>query len=128
MRSLLGNNRGATAVEFALVALPVIWFIVGIMQTGWIVWTDNLLHIAVDTAARCGAISSSTTYPCFSGDMQRTANAVFQPLSGATFGPNSSCSNDGGAGLVGTYTTGLAVFTITLTAQSCYPVPQVSSS
>ena len=36
------NNRGATAVEFALVALPVMAFIIGIIQFGWIVWVDNL--------------------------------------------------------------------------------------
>ena len=30
---LFKNNRGATAVEFALVALPVLLFMFGIMQT-----------------------------------------------------------------------------------------------
>jgi len=133
------NNRGAAAVEFALVALPLMAFIIGIIQFGWIVWVDNLLHISVDTASRCGAIGSATS-PCDGSGtsaMITTANTVFQPLTGATFTNNSSCSvNAGsglaGSGLVGTYPIsiglGLLAVNLTLTAQSCYPtVPAVGS-
>ena len=130
--NLFKNSRGAAAVEFALAALPVMGFIIGIIQFGWVVWADNLLHISVDTASRCGAIGS-TTSPCDGSGtsaMIATANAVFQPLTGATFTNNSSCSVDAGSGLagsglVGTYhiSIGLGNFgmSLILTAQSCYP-------
>jgi Flp pilus assembly protein TadG len=126
------NNRGATAVEFALVALPVMAFMIGIIQFGWVVWIDNLLHISVDTASRCGAIGSITS-PCAGGgtpNMITTANTVFQPLTDATFTRNSNCSVDAGSGLAGSglvgeynISIGLGVFAInlTLTAESCYP-------
>jgi len=139
------NNRGAAAVEFALGALPVMAFIIAIIQFGWIIWVDNLLHISVDTASRCGAIGS-TTSPCGGAgpvnggsitNMITTANTVVQPLTGATFTDNSSCSVGAGtglqgSGLVGTYhiSIGLADFAmnLTVTAQSCYPtVPTVGS-
>jgi Flp pilus assembly protein TadG len=133
------NNRGAAAVEFALVALPAMAFMIGIIQFGWVMWVDNLLHISVDTASRCGAIGS-TTAPCDGSGtsaMITTANTVFQPLTSATFTNNSSCSVDAGSGLagsglVGTYqiNIGLGLFSmnLTLTAQSCYPaVPAVGS-
>src|ERR1700739_4131948 len=121
------NNRGATAVEFALAALPVMLFILGIIQTAWILWVDNLLHVSVDAAARCGAVNS-TTIPC-SGlgltNMRSAANLVFEPLSGATFSNNSSC---GGAGLIGTYPVSIVfVVNLTLTAKSCYPTVIVPS-
>ena len=45
----LRNDRGAASVEFGLVALPVILFILGIMQFADVMWTDNLLQISVDT-------------------------------------------------------------------------------
>jgi Flp pilus assembly protein TadG len=48
----LANNRGAAAIEFALVALPVLGFIFAIIEFGFVIWADNLLHISVDTAAR----------------------------------------------------------------------------
>jgi hypothetical protein len=122
------NNRGATAVEFALAALPVMLFILGIIQTAWIVWVDNLLHVSVNAAARCGAVHTSTTIPCHGsglGNMQSTANLVFEPLTGATFSNNSSC---GGAGLIGTYpVTIVFVVNLTLTARSCYPTVIVPS-
>jgi Flp pilus assembly protein TadG len=120
MKALIKNSQGATAVEFGLVALPVLLFILGIIQTAWIVWAGNLLYLSVDTAARCGAVNS-TTAPC-TGVMTTTASAVFSPLTGATFAANTTCSSDGGSGLVGTYTVSiLSISNLTLTARSCYP-------
>jgi TadE-like protein len=124
MRSLFKNSRGATAVEFALVSLPVLLFITGMIQTAYIIWADNLLNIAVHAAARCGGVGS-TTLPCYGGtpaDIQSTANLVFRPLTGATFMLNSGCVNND-TGLVGTYKVSIiAVVNLTLTAKSCYPI------
>lgn len=123
---LLKNDRGATAVEFALVALPVLLFMIGIMQTGYIVWAHNLLNLSVNTAARCGAVHSATP-PChytnmgILTDMITAAQLVFQPMTGATFTNNTSCSANTEAGLIGTYTVKFLAVTLTLTAQSCYP-------
>ena len=72
----LRNNGGAAAVEFGLLAVPVIGFILAIIEFGWVLWIDNALNIAVDTAARCGAVQSTTT-PCNGTDMVTTANTVF---------------------------------------------------
>jgi Flp pilus assembly protein TadG len=119
MKKLLRNNRGGSAVEFALVALPVLLFVYGIMQTAWIVWADNLLQVSVDAAARCAGVGS-TTSPCNGPDMIGTANTVFGPLSGASFSANTSACS--GKGLIGTYTiTFLFVADMTVTAKSCYP-------
>jgi Flp pilus assembly protein TadG len=122
MKRLFVNDRGAVAVEFGLAILPVMFFILGIIQTAYVLWADNLLHFAVNTAARCGAIGS-TTPPCDdSGGMVTTANSVFQPLTGATFTNNASCSAGGsGNGLNGTYNIRFILVNLTLTASSCYP-------
>jgi Flp pilus assembly protein TadG len=121
------NNRGAAAVELALAALPVMLFILGIIQTAWILWVDNLLHVSVNTAARCTGVNSSTP-PCTGHtllQMKATATTVFAPLSGATFSNNPSC---GGTGLIGTYHVSIVfVVNLTLTAKSCYPTVVVSS-
>jgi hypothetical protein len=128
--NLFKNNRGTAAVEFAMSAMAVIWFILGIMQTGYIVWIDNLLNVSVDVAARCGALPLSRTSPCNGpglANMQNTANTVFG-FSGATFNNNSTCSNDNGSGLTGTYTVSIVfVANLTLTANSCYPTVPVPS-
>jgi hypothetical protein len=94
------------------------------MQVGYIVWTDNLLHLAVDTATRCGAVQS-TTSPCNGTDMVTPANTVFMNISGVTFNPNSNCSPNS-IGLIGTYNVkigaGLLAVNFTLTATACYPI------
>jgi Flp pilus assembly protein TadG len=118
---LLTNNRGAAAIEFALVALPVLGFIFAMIEFGFVIWAENLLHISVDTAARCGAVQSTTT-PCNGTDMITPANTVFAPLTATSFATNPNCT---GSGLVGTYNAGIGVWiwtvNITLTANSCYP-------
>jgi Flp pilus assembly protein TadG len=121
MNRLFKINRGATMVEFALVALPVILFITGIIQIAYVIWADNLLHLSVETAARCGAVRS-TTSPCNGSNMVSAATTVFAPLSGASFTSNSTCSTDGGTGLVGPYTVRVLFVNLTLTANACYPV------
>jgi Flp pilus assembly protein TadG len=122
MKLLFKNNRGAAAVEFALGIMPITAFMVGIMMTAYVLWIDNMLYFAVDYAARCGAIQSTTT-PCYGpglANMKRTANALFF-MSGATYALNSSTCGSG-SGLTGTYTVNIALFTnLTLTASSCYP-------
>jgi Flp pilus assembly protein TadG len=119
----LKNNRGATAVEFALVATPVLFLIIGIMQIGYLLWIDNLLHVSVDAAARCGAVNSATS-PCFGNTLANrtgTANLVFQPSGvSATFMDNGTCSA-GSIGLSGTYQMNILFFNVRLTAKSCYP-------
>ena len=128
--NLFKNNRGAVAVEFSLAALPVIMFVLGIMQTGWVIWSDNLLHVAVDTAARCAAVNS-TTPPCNGNSvpqMKATADTVFGPLSGAKFNNNGPCTADQGEGLTGEYDVSiLFVVNLRLTANSCYPTVIVPS-
>ena len=115
-KEFIRDNRGAAMLEYALVALPVVLFIYGIIQVSWILWIGNTLTVSVDAAARCGAVSS-TTLPC-AADMTTTATQVFG-IGGASFSANT-CTN--GVGLIGTYKISfLFVTNLTLTAKSCYP-------
>jgi Flp pilus assembly protein TadG len=127
------NNSGATALEFALVAPVFFTLIIGVLQFGYVIWIDNILHYSVDVAARCGAVGS-TTPPCQGSgvaNMQSTANAVF----GAAYTPapifiaNPSCTGSGlsaTGGKVGnvyvSYTVSfLKIVNLRLPADSCYP-------
>ena len=119
------------AIEFGLVALPVIWFIFGIVQTAWIVWINNMLHISVDVASRCGAVGSATL-PCTTSaggtlaNMKSAANLVFGMTGGVsppTWSANGNCSASE-IGLVGSYRVNIvSVVNLTLTARSCYAQP-----
>ena len=133
MRKFFRDNRGAALVEYALVALPVLLFMIGIMQTAWVVWIDNLMTISVNAAARCGGIKSNIS-PCpttstwsdvaaVEAGMEAAANTMFG-IGGATFSANT-CTN--GVGLIGNYSISfLFIVDITVTAKSCYPKTWVS--
>lgn len=50
-------SRGATALEFALIAPPLLMLLIGTMDVGRLLWTRAALHDAVARAARCVAVT-----------------------------------------------------------------------
>jgi Flp pilus assembly protein TadG len=59
MRTLLGDRRGMTAVEFAIVGSLMFTVSFGAIDLGLILWTQGSLQAVAADAARCGAISAS---------------------------------------------------------------------
>lgn len=57
----LRDQRGATAVEFAIIAPVFILIILGTIMAGLSLWYGNLLQDVVTEAARCIAVRSD---PC----------------------------------------------------------------
>jgi len=51
-RGFWRNNRGATAVEFGLIALPFFGLIAGLLETGLMMFADSALDQATHRAAR----------------------------------------------------------------------------
>jgi Flp pilus assembly protein TadG len=54
------DERGATAVEFAMVAPFLIALFFGIFELGRALWIQGILDYAVEQAARCEAINTTT--------------------------------------------------------------------
>jgi len=52
MRRLCRGRRSVAAVEFALVALPFLILVLGIMELGFDLYVQTMLDYALDTAAR----------------------------------------------------------------------------
>lgn len=52
VRQFLSDQSGASAVEFALVALPLILLTVGIVEVGRAIFTQQSLSYAIDHAVR----------------------------------------------------------------------------
>lgn len=59
VRRLLGNTRGAAAMEFALVMPPFMLLIMGVLDLGHIMWTKSMLQGAIEKAARDSALEST---------------------------------------------------------------------
>lgn len=53
------GRRGNVAIEYALLLPALLLFLIGIMDTGRLLWTYTTLSRAVEAAARCGAINTN---------------------------------------------------------------------
>jgi Flp pilus assembly protein TadG len=52
-----GGRRGTTAIEYAIVLPALLLFLLGIMDTGRLLWNYTTLYRAVEAAARCGTVN-----------------------------------------------------------------------
>ena len=55
------TDRGAAAVEFALVLIPLIWIIFGVIDYGFMLSFRQQVSQAADEGARAGAVQIDTT-------------------------------------------------------------------
>ncbi|MFZ2466851.1 TadE/TadG family type IV pilus assembly protein [Parvibaculum sedimenti] len=116
------GTSGAAAIEFALVVPLVLLFTIGIVDVGRLLWTQTTLDRAVQAAARCAAVNTTT---CGSATSIKNY-AVTQ-----AYGMNI----DSSAFTVSTGTSDICVYasltfqliipwvgdTVNLAAKSCYP-------
>lgn len=55
-RGFLRDRQGAAAVEFAIVAVPLILLVFGTIEAGRMFWTQQALHEVAISGARCAAV------------------------------------------------------------------------
>ena len=123
-------RRGSVAVEYAFVFPALILLVLGIMDTGRLLWTFTTLHRASEAAARCYAIQA-VGCAGFSGTQ---AYAVAQAW-GLAVSPSAFTVSGSSCGMqvVASYNFVFvipwfyivpplgATNSITLTAKGCYP-------
>lgn len=90
-RGFLGDRRGAAAVEFALVIVPLILFLFGTIEFARLMWTRQSMKSLAVTAARCVGILEPH---CVSGAAyNETATKNFIIGRAASFGVRLAASN-----------------------------------
>jgi Flp pilus assembly protein TadG len=57
----LPSERGSIALEYAIILPVLLLFLIGIIDTGRLIWSATALSFAVETAARCSAITACST-------------------------------------------------------------------
>ena len=128
---LCTDESGANAVEFALVAPLLIGLLFGIFEFGQAIWTQGVLEYAVEQAARCASINTTT---CGSSAAIKTyASQQTSPLNlaASVFSASTpTCGNQVTASYVFSFvgtlplinSTALFPTSVTLTSSSCYPI------
>lgn len=106
-------------IEFALTALVFFAMMLGVVEFGRVLWIANGLHYAVQQAARCGAIGSSSC----SNVATYAAGVAGNNVPSSAFATNSSAPC--GYQVTATYQVRLYVPYVnmnpTLHAQACFP-------
>lgn len=128
---LCADEGGANAVEFAIVAPLLIGMLFGIFEFGQAVWTQGVLDYAVEQAARCASIntttcSSSSAIATYASQQTSPLNLASSVFSATT----PTCGNQVTASykfsFLGTMPlirgTPLFPTSVTLTSSSCYPI------
>jgi Flp pilus assembly protein TadG len=118
---LLRRDRcGASAVEFALVLMPLLMLAFGIIEYGRFLWTKQALQQAAVAGARCMGIlqSSCASAGSFSSAdatsyIQKVASGwgITVPTAGVTLNQNTSCGGE----------TGFSEVSLTVTFTSVVP-------
>ena len=120
--TLLANQHGSSAVEFALVAPILIMFIIGGMYLSMLGFTASSLHFATQAGARCASIN--TTSCNNAATIQSYALQQFINITGntATFTATTpTCGNQVAATVNFRLVTGISTITVPLTASACFP-------
>ncbi|HUK61626.1 MAG TPA: TadE family protein [Stellaceae bacterium] len=140
------DTRAGTAVEFALLVPVIIVIFLGIFEFGRAIWVQGILDYAVEQAARCASINTTTcsstgttqTYaagqaaPLPNGSTSCPAGAVC-PVFTATQPTSGACANENKVSATYAFSflsigsmpiIGASPFptSVTLSSQSCYPI------
>ena len=151
MQPLYRDERGATLVEFSVVLPLFLSLTFGIVQAGLMLWAQAGLQHGVEMAARCASVSDIAIHqggldptvkptPCYTLKADATANAstvksyaannswgLNPPASvfSVSVNPTSpACSASNMVTATYPFTAITYLFSVTLTARSCYPTFQ----
>ncbi|TDR84529.1 TadE/TadG family type IV pilus assembly protein [Enterovirga rhinocerotis] len=133
------SRDGATAVEFALLAVPLLLVVFAAAEFGRAFWSRNALHEIAISAARCMGVKETACAPGGSYSATKTVERVQAlaarrgltiPAAGIALNPSATCTGIAGFSQVTlTYTFRTSVplvFTplaqgVALTGTACFP-------
>jgi Flp pilus assembly protein TadG len=121
-RALWHDNRGASALEFALTAPVFFLLIFGIVEFGLLLWTQIGLQHGAELAARCASVNPTLCPGGSAITSYATQQALGLSLPSQTFTYSTpTCGNQVNATYVFQFPQILNLSPLTLTAQACFP-------
>lgn len=116
------EERGASAVEFALVVPVICTLTIGAFQMCLLMFANNMLQFATDDAARCASVKTTICTGAGSTQSHAAATFGFAGMSPTFTASSAAC----GSKVIGSasYTMNAIVASVTvpLSASSCFPI------
>ncbi len=116
------DERGAVAAEFAMVVLPFLALVFGIIQVSMMFYANHTMQYAAEGAARCASVMSTST--CNGNTAITTyAQGLYKgPNISPVFTPSTaSCGHKVVATANFQILTGLVNTTVPLSTSACFP-------
>jgi len=124
LAALWRDRRGTSALEFGLIAPLFFAFLIGVIETGLLLWTQVGLQHGAEVAARCATVNA-TLCPTANPDMitsyaSQQAFGLNLPASTFTY-TSPACGNQVSASYQFQFPQILNLAPLTLTAAACFP-------
>jgi Flp pilus assembly protein TadG len=118
------GERGAAAVEFAMVLPILLLCVLGLIEFARAIWTQATLDYAVQAAARCAAVDTITCGTTAQTQQYAVTKAPGLALPAATFMVTTqACGAQVTASLAFDFLVpALLPYSATLSAHACFPV------
>ena len=117
----LADNRGTTAIEFAILAPKMVLLLVGIASLSLVLFALGSMQFAVEEAARCASArptQCSSPAAIIAYAQSRYAGALASPVFTYTA---SACGNQVNATVTFTFDAGMYRQSVPLAATACFP-------
>lgn len=116
----LNDERGAAAVEFAIVSPLFIALVIGILFLCLSLFLVGSLHYAVEEGARCASVRTAVCKDA-STTVAYAQSHYYGPSSPAFTYAAAACGNSVSASINYVAELGLTQFTIPISATACFP-------
>jgi Flp pilus assembly protein TadG len=125
-RALARERAAAVMVETAMTFPALLLFVFGIVESGHLLWTQTVLHLAVQDAARCASVNSTLCPDSTSVQNYAAARSWGMTIPPSTFTltlPSSThaCGYEVVARYAFTPIVSYIPISMTLTAKTCFP-------
>jgi Flp pilus assembly protein TadG len=120
-RSILRNQDGTTAVEFAIIAPVFIMLVLGTIGLCFAFFLIGSLHYAVEDGARCASVKTTI---CLDGPttIAYTQSRYMGPNVSPTFTyAAAACGSSVSGSITYSVNVGFRTLTIPITATACFP-------
>jgi Flp pilus assembly protein TadG len=121
LKSLGRDQRGTTAVEFAIIAPVLILLLIGTIAVSLALYLVGSLHFAVEDGARCASVKTTIC-----ADAATTIAYTQSRYLGPNVSPKftyaaAACGNSVTGSITYTMDVGLKQFVIPISATACFP-------
>jgi Flp pilus assembly protein TadG len=121
LKSLQRDQRGTTAVEFAIIAPVLILLLIGTIAVCFALFLVGSLHFAVEDGARCASVKTTICADAAT-TVAYTQSRYLGPNVSPTFTyATAACGNSVTGSINYTMDVGLKTFVIPISATACFP-------